>query len=624
MAQPMNEKNDTPQPVGSDLRSRAFSRAGRARAAAAVCVVAALAAGLAAGARLPKGYLDPDRSREILEKTVTIRLDPDLSQLSAGEKEAMGHLLEAGEILQVLFENSRHRNAREAYEELVRLDAELDHPRATQDLIALYDLARGPVVRGLDNKLVPFLPVELPPPGRNVYPWDVEKKELDAFLSEHPDFKPSILDGRTVVRRFSPEQARTDLEILAAYPVVDALHPGLKERLENVIDRGGPEFYAVPYSVAYAPDLTRVYDLLWKASDAVEETDAEFAGYLRHRAVDLLRDDYEAGDAVWVTGRFRNLNAQIGAYETYDDDLYGVKTFFGLSVLVKDPMMSSTVNTVRNWLQEMEDVLPYEPHKKVRTDISIGAYNVVADFGQARGTNTATILPNDPRITRKFGRTILLRNNILTDPEIFDMRMSAFKAAVAEEFHGDYDAKGDFFRTLWHEIGHYLGPDETKDGVALDAAFEDVSSVLEELKADLVALYVSKNLRKRGYYSQPRLRSVQAAGIRRLLQKNQPRKGQVYQVMQLMQLNYFLEKGLLEYDQGRRKLVIHHDRYHDTVESMLRETLALQASGDKKAADEFIARYSAWQKDPHERLAGAMKKAETYRYVGVRYTALPE
>jgi hypothetical protein len=36
-----------------------------------------------------------------------------------------------------------------------------------------------------------------------------------------------------------------------------------------------------------------------------------------------LSDDYESGDAAWVTGHFKTLNAQIGSYETYDDELYG-------------------------------------------------------------------------------------------------------------------------------------------------------------------------------------------------------------------------------------------------------------------------------------------------------------
>lgn len=619
----MERSTRVARPFSGRAKGRPRLKRGAAWLVAIACIVVAGSVVLAA--KLPKGYLDEKRTREILDKTVTIRLDPDLSQIKAGEREAMGFFLEAGEVLQEVYEVSRHRDARTAYDDLVTLDARLDHPKATRDLIALYGLAKGPVLRNLDNKVVAFLPVELPPPGRNVYPWDATKKEIDVYLEAHPEETPSILHGRTVVRRTAPDALRADIATLTEYPVLDFLHPLLREALESRLKAApGEGFYAVPYSIAYAPSLVKVHDLLHKAAQAVESDDEDFARYLRHRALDLLRDDYEAGDAAWVTGRFGNLNAQIGSYETYDDGLYGVKTFFSVSVLVKDPMMSSTVNTVKNWIQEMEDLLPYEPHKAVKTEIPIGAYNIVADFGQARGTNTATILPNEPYIVRKYGRTILLRNNILTDPDIFEMRKSAFEAAVAVEFHRDLDAKGDFFRTLWHEIGHYLGPDATKEGVSLDTALEESSSVLEELKGDLVALYVCKNLRKRGYYNEPRLRSVQAAGVRRVLQKNKPARDQVYQTMQLMQMNYFLEKGLLEYDRRANKLVIHRDLYHETVESMLRETLALQQAGDKKVADEFISKYSSWEKEPHERLAKSMRDAETHRYVGVRYAALGE
>jgi hypothetical protein len=601
------------------------SRPARRRAGVVFSVCALACAALAVAAALPSGYLDEKRSSEILAKTVTIRLDPDLSQLTPGEKEAAGFLLEAGSVLQNLYEDSRHRQARTVYEELLRLDGELGHPTATRNLIDLYRLARGPVIRGLDNQVVTILPVEKAPSGRAVYPWNVEKKEIEDYLEKHPGERASILAERTVVRRSSPDQVSADLAVLDAYTVLDFLHPGLRSRLESLLREESKEgFYAIPYSVAYAPQLIRVYELLSKASASVDADDPEFARYLRHRAVDLVRDDYEAGDASWVTGEFRNLNAQIGAYETYDDGLYGVKSFFGMSVLVRDPAMDSSVNTAKNWLPELEALLPYEPHKKVRTDIPVGAYNVIADFGQARGTNTATILPNEPDIVRKYGRTILLRNNIIANPAIFEMRKTSFDAAVAEEFHEDYDGKGDFFRTLWHEIGHYLGPDATLTGEALDTALEEDSSILEELKADLVSLYVSKALFKKGYYNTPRLRAVQTAGVRRVLLKNEPRKGQVYETMELMQMNYFLEKGLLAYDHKSGKISIRYDIYHETVEAMLRETLSLQQAGDKKTADDFIAKYSVWKKDLHERIARATKNSETYRYVLVRYAALGE
>ena len=70
-------------------------------------------------------------------------------------------------------------------------------------------------------------------------------------------------------------------------------------------------------------------------------------------------------------------------------------------------------------LQALEDSLPYQNHKKVREDIPVGVYDVVADFGQSRGGNTATILPNESYLARRYGRTILLRANIMRDPNIF-------------------------------------------------------------------------------------------------------------------------------------------------------------------------------------------------------------
>jgi hypothetical protein len=138
---------------------------------------------------------------------------------------------------------------------------------------------------------------------------------------------------RTVVRLVNPKNAREDMAKLAKYPVLQTLHPKLMAELQRVeknpLDREGkPYFYAIPYSLAYADELVKSYGLLNEAADAVEKDDEEFARYLRNRARDLLSNDYESGDASWVTGRFKNLNAQIGSYETYDDELYGVKTFF--------------------------------------------------------------------------------------------------------------------------------------------------------------------------------------------------------------------------------------------------------------------------------------------------------
>ena len=142
------------------------------------------------------------------------------------------------------------------------------------------------------------------------------------------------------------------------------------------------------------------------------------------------------------------------------------------------------------------------------------------------------------------------------------------------------------------------------------------------LKADLVSLFLVETLRERGYYSDEAAASVYADGVRRVLLKNKPAMTQTYTVMQLMQFNYYLEKGLFEYNHKNNRLVIRPQKYHQTVAAMLAEVLALQQDGDKAAADAFIKKYFVWDDVPHAALAESMKAAEKYRYAVVRYAVL--
>jgi hypothetical protein len=359
------------------------------------------------------------------------------------------------------------------------------------------------------------------------------------------------------------------------------------------------------------------YNLLMRAANTLQRSDPEFARYLRNRGRDLITNDYESGDASWVTGRFQRLNAQIGAYETYDDALYGVKAFHGMSIMLVNEAATTELRKALGGLQEIEDALPYAPHKRVRDDIPVGVYDVIADFGQARGTNTATILPNDPLFSRRYGRTILLRENIMKHPDLFAADLRIWKAATVDAHANDYLSEGNFQRTLWHEIGHYLGPDRDKQGRTLDVALEDHADAMEEMKADLVSLFALHRMKH------PSLRAVQAGGIRRTLQNVQPRKDQPYQTMQLVQFNWFVDKGLLTVDPKTARLTVNYDRYADVVTSLLTEVLKLQHDGDKAAVAAFFDKWTKWTPQ-HDKLAERIRNAQGARYRIVTYAALGE
>jgi hypothetical protein len=570
-------------------------------------------------ADLPSGYWNATQRRAILDTTRTVRLAPDLSSLLPGEKAAVEHLLKAGAIVQSLYERQVHPQAPAALAAIQGLPA----GTARDESLQLFRLFKGPIATTLDNTREAFVPVAAVQPGKGVYPAGLTRAELDAWLAAHPAQRDELLDPLGVVRRAEPAQIAADLATLDRYPALDLLHPGLRDRLEAL--RANPRgLYGLPYSVAWPAETVAVYRHLNAAADAVATDDAEFAGYLRARARDFLSDDYEAGDAAWVTGQFRHLNAQIGAYETYDDELLGVRAFHSLTILVRRPAESDAVNAALGGLQAIHDALPFEFERKVREQIPVGVYDVVADFGQSRGGNTATILPNDAGHSRRYGRTIMMRDNIIRHPETAGQSAATWRAAIVPAQHGDFVAEGSVQRTLWHEIGHYLGVDRTTDGREVDAALQDSADLYEEMKSDLVALNAVPQLRASGYYTEAQAKAVYASGILRVLQRNRPRRDQPYNTMQLMQWNWFLDKGVLAFDPATKKMRIDYARYPAAVRTLLAQVLELQAAGDRARAEAFVTRWTTWDDALHEPIAKAIRESLAFRYVLYRYAALGE
>jgi len=548
----------------------------------------------------------------ILDKTMRLHFGYDDSALNAGEQAAVSELLLAGERLHALYLDQGHPQARAAMEVLSRADGR-------QDLKDLFRIMKGPVATTLSNDRAAFLNTQPDVATKNIYPSSATKADLEAFMDANPDRKDDLLHLRSVVRSATAAAQADALAALDRHPALDVLHPGLRDYIQTA-DR----YFALPYSVAYSDDILFIYDRLNVAAGHMEKDDIAFARYLRLRARDLLADDYDGGDAAWVSSQFTgNLNAQIGSYETYDDPLFGVKSFFSLSLLKRDIEKSNELAASIGDIQSIEDALPYEAHKKVRENIPVGVYNIIADFGQARGTNTATILPNEGHLSQQYGRTILIRSTVLRNPEIFAEGQKSFMAAMAPRFHPDLELDGNFYRTLWHEIGHYLGPSLTNSGIEIDAALRDVADLMEEMKADLVSLFAADKLRQSGAYTDQELRAIYAAGVLRVLQKNPPRRSQAYGTMKLIQFNWYMDKGLLSLN-AAGELEVDYDRYPDAVSSLLKEVLALQYVGDYAGANQFIDQWTTWDASVHGLIADKMKAAEGSRYRLVTYEALGE
>ena len=572
---------------------------------------AAAAAPTSAGPELPAGYWPAEQSRRILDQTLSYRLESDLSGLSPAELSAVDSLVAVGRILDDLNDLQRHHQALSARRELRKVHDRLGRPDRTRDLLDLDDLFQGPIATTLENDLVPFLPVEPWSEGKNVYPLAIERAEVEAYLERHPEDREQILGLHTVVRRSTPAAIKRDLTTLRDQPALDLLHPGLHDALEaraRKPDRAG--LYAVPYSVAWPGPMLKAAGHLTDAAAAVAQERPDFASFLRNRARDLLTDDNEPGDAAWVRGDSARLDAVIGAYETYDDDLYGAKGFFGVSLFLRDETATAALRRAMEDLPQVEAALPYESRRQVRTDFPAGSYDILAAFGGGKTTG-AEILPNDANLTRKYGRKILVRRNLYTHPDAFSRVAARWHAAIDREHHPELKPDGRYQQVVWHEIGHYLGPATAASGHSIEDTLEDDAAPIEELKAELVAQFAAHQLRQLGHLEFEDVRGIAAAAILASLRPVKPIRSQPYPTLWLMEFNWFLEQGLLVYEEG--SLGIRWERHAEAVTSMLREVLAIQTSGSKRDAATFIERYSTWG-DRHETLARNMRAAEQYRY----------
>src|SRR5262245_31514263 len=136
-----------------------------------------LAPGPTGATDLPAGYWPLAKSQPLIDKTRRVRLAPDLSRLGPGETAALAKLIEVGRIFQTLYERQLHPQAERASAALRDLDQKLGGPPETRNLLTLYRKFEGPIAELLDDSREAFLPVDPVQPGKNVYPWGIDKAE---------------------------------------------------------------------------------------------------------------------------------------------------------------------------------------------------------------------------------------------------------------------------------------------------------------------------------------------------------------------------------------------------------------------------------------------------------------
>jgi hypothetical protein len=489
-----------------------------------------------------------------LAKYKPVRMPYDPNGLSVRERQMVVKLVEASQYLEDIYWRQSDPKALALYEQLEGSKSPRDENLRAFLFIngSRFDLLDG-------NK--PFVGTESMPPGRGFYSSGLTREKIDDYVKAHPEQKDKIYSGYTVVRR------------------------------------NGDKLETVPYHVEYRQFVAPAAKLLKEA--AALSDDKDFAEFLKMRANALLTDDYLKSDFKWLDLKNPKIDVVFAPYETYLDDLLGVKTSYGAAVMIRNDKESEQLALFQKYVPGIQDALPLaaedRPSKKgLETPMEVvDAPYRTGDFTHGYEA-VADNLPNDPRVHEQKGSKKMFFKNFM-DARVKYVILPVAKRLMREDQAPLVTGEGYLTGTIMHEISHGLGPAYARvNGKQVDIreAIGPTYSGLEEAKADVVGLYGLKWMVDHGYYSKERLDEVYASYVGGYFRTIRFGTAEAHGSAELMEFNYLSQQGAITRDLATGRYSVDFDRMASGINSLAKELLEIEATGDRDRAEKWMAKYN--------------------------------
>jgi hypothetical protein len=477
----------------------------------------------------------PDR----LDIYKEVTLSADLSHLSINQKKMLALLIDASKIMDDLFWQQAFSQDKKTFlaaikDEKVRRFAEINY---------------GPWDR-LDGDKVFLTHNEAKTHGAEFYPKDMTKTEF--------------------------EQA--DL--------------ANKDGLYSIISRNDEgQLITIAYSEMYSDEINRAAAILEKAATFAD--DKEFANYLTMRATAIRTDDYQASDFAWMDMKNNPIDVVIGPIENYEDQLFGYRAAFEAYVLIKDLSWSEKLAKYAQYLPELQKELPVPKKYKAEvpgSDADLNAYDVIYYGGHsnAGGKTIAINLPNDEQVQLEKGTRRLQLKNAMRAKFDNIMRPIADTLIVPEQ-RNNVTFTGFFANTMFHEVAHGLGIKSTLNGKGtVRQSLKEHASALEEGKADILGLYMIRQLLDKGAITEGTLAEYYTTFMAGIFRSVRFGASSAHGKANMVRFNYFQEKGAFSRnEQGLYS--VNMNKMTSAINSLSKLILTLQGNGDYQGVNDLVA-----------------------------------
>jgi len=379
-----------------------------------------------------------------------------------------------------------------------------------------------------------------------------------------------------------------------------------KKGLYSVVKRNSDgKLTSVAYSELYSDSINRIAAILEKASSFAD--DKEFANYLKLRATAIRHDDFQASDFAWMDMKNNPIDVVIGPIENYEDQLYGYRTAFESYVLIKDLAWSEKLAKYAEYLPELQKGLPVNKAYKKEvpgSDADLNAYDVIYYAGHSNaGSKTIAInLPNDETVQLEKGtRRLQLKNAMQAK---FDAIMLPIASTlIVPEQRENVTFTAFFANTMFHEVAHGLGIKNTINGKGtVRESLQEHASALEEGKADILGLYMIRQLLNKGAIEEGTLQDYYTTFLAGIFRSVRFGATSAHGKANMVRFNYFAEQGAFSRN-AEGLYSVNIDKMTDAINSLSELILTLQGNGDYDGVNELVAKSGIIKTDLAEDLA---------------------
>ena len=516
-------------------------------------------------------------------KTLLKPDSPEYLSLAEGDKQALKHLVKAGDILErIEFQIDDPDNL--PFKNFLEEELKKNNPQAKLTKI-LFDAQKG--INSLDrlSNKIHLAKNITEKPGIGVYPTDLTKEEFHKILTKMLNEKKveevkNILNQRSIVVR--------DGEYLKSIDYIDYFKKDFElmanelELASKVSTNKDFNEYLLLQSEALKksdPLLDAKADIKWAE---LQDTPLELT---------LTRENYEDNLTPTVT---ENEELKKLLKENNIDPI--PKDCLGLRIGIINKQGTDDLTKIKKYLPILAKNMPYNNEyeqtissdKVKQTMVDVDLVYLAGDVGTYRaGITLAENLPNDDKLSLKMGggrRNVYHRQiRFISDPKKLQEKLDN---VLDKEQHKYYNPEADHWFTIGHENTHSLGPKKEKDNLG------KYSHIIEENKADMGGLAFLDLLTEQGMYNEEQKKQIIVTAVVDTFLKVKPNLTQAHRVRTVMQNYYLFKRGAYVIKDG--KILVNIDKVVPAAKEMLSEIVRVQIDDDFSKGEKYVLDNFVW------------------------------